>query len=437
MEENKEEIEELEPVDEQPQEVTETPVEETPTVEEVNTVEEKITEAPVEEKKEEKQKKKGKGLLVVIVLLLVIILGGAGAAFFWLTNHPETNKVKQDAKDVKSVYRMSGNGLEYFDLQFLKLENETKNKVYSPLSIKYALEMLGEGSNGASRQQIDAIIGDYKSKKYANSEHMSFANAMFIRNTYKENIKSTYTDNLSNKYNAEVIYDNFDNADNMNKWVSDKTFNLIDNLFDSEKVKDQNFILTNALAIDMNWNNQIQCATGSQVPCMKYRVYYDHETVKEMNGYSSSVSTIQELDDYYPLSFNNKENIKSVEVRASFNRYDAVKEIGEDKIRKEVGDAYREWLKTNNDDQDVDKVVNNYIQELNSNYKKEATSTDFMLYSDDSVKVFAKDLKEYDGTTLQYVGIMPVKENLDKSALLTSNTSSTPIFCIFSINFKS
>ena len=39
---------------------------------------------------------------------------------------------------------------------------------------------------------------------------------------------------------------------------------------------------------------------------------------------------------------------------------------------------------------------------------------DFSIYVDDNVKVFAKDLKEYDGTTLQYVGIMPVSTELDK-----------------------
>ena len=37
-----------------------------------------------------------------------------------------------------------------------------------------------------------------------------------------------------------------------------------------------------------------------------------------------------------------------------------------------------------------------------------------MLYTDDNVKVFAKDLKEYEGTTLQYVGIMPKNEELSK-----------------------
>ena len=40
-------------------------------------------------------------------------------------------------------------------------------------------------------------------------------------------------------------------------------------------------------------------------------------------------------------------------------------------------------------------------------------NTDFYVYQDEKVKSFAKDLKEYNGTTLQYVAIMP-EENLDK-----------------------
>ena len=36
-----------------------------------------------------------------------------------------------------------------------------------------------------------------------------------------------------------------------------------------------------------------------------------------------------------------------------------------------------------------------------------------MLHTDDKVKAFAKDLKTYNGTTLQYVAIMPLQEELD------------------------
>lgn len=46
----------------------------------------------------------------------------------------------------KSDFWISSNSLEDFDLYFLKLENNSKNMVYSPLSIKYTLEMLSYGS---------------------------------------------------------------------------------------------------------------------------------------------------------------------------------------------------------------------------------------------------------------------------------------------------
>ena len=45
-------------------------------------------------------------------------------------------------------------------------------------------------------------------------------------------------------------------------------------------------------------------------------------------------------------------------------------------------------------------------------YQTSSTSSDFLIYDDENVKAFAKDLKEYDGTTLQYVGIMPKKDKL-------------------------
>ena len=377
----------------------------------------------------EKQKKNSVILIFAVVgaILALFIIAAVlylSPSLFSNNGKNTTKKAAVDSKGVLSEYRMSGNSLEDFDLVFMKLQNDGKNKVYSPLSIKYALAMLSEASSGTTKDQITAVIGDYKSKKYPNNEHMSFANAMFIRNSFKSRIKDSYTANLKDKYNAEVVTDEFKNADSMNSWVSNKTFNLVNNLFDSEKVKDEDFILTNALAIDMNWNNQIQCTSDRKISCIKYNVTYEHEKYKTDYRYAKTVAEIATGEEgFYPLTFNGKENVKSSEIAASFNRYDAVKEIGEDKIRKEVGDAYREWLKTPEGTQmapsewypsDVDKYLDKYIKELNSNYNKEAFSTDFMLYTDDNVKVFAKDLKEYEGTTLQYVGIMPIKEDLSK-----------------------
>ena len=106
-------------------------------------------------------KKKKNGLKLIVVLLVIILLCVIGYMAYanLLTGKKET--IKTDNKEYKSDLRLSGNGLENFDLYFLKLENKKANMVYSPLSIKYALEMLAEGAEGDSKTQLDNVIGDY------------------------------------------------------------------------------------------------------------------------------------------------------------------------------------------------------------------------------------------------------------------------------------
>ena len=368
-----------------------------------------------------KQTNKNSVILIFSIISAMVFFSIMGAVVYFkptmfhykkTNSKPNIKKIEKDPKVVLSDYKMEGNSLEDFDLSFLKIENKEKNEVYSPLSIKYALSMLSSGSDGNSKSQIDTVIGNYRNKKYTNDSHMSFANAMFIKNSYKDNIRDTYIKDLSTNYNAEVILDDFSNANTMNKWVSDRTFNLVNNLFDNNTVKEEKFILTNALAIDMNWNNLIQAAsTSSGIPSMHYNVNYIHEE------YSDSVPFIIG-NDFKGIKFNKQENIKAVEVGASINRYDIVKELGEEEIRKTVSEEYKKWLdgydgkNDSNAERDINKYLDKYIEELKSNYNKVAMSTDFMFYTDDEVKVFAKDLKEYNGLKLQYVGIMPKKESL-------------------------
>ena len=371
---------------------------------------------------EKGNKKKGKKVLLFGIILLLV----AGFGCFYVLNQnnskPTTKKNTVKKKDYYSDYRMSGNGLEKFDLYFLQLENEEKNKIYSPLSIKYALEMLAEGAEGNTKSQLDAVIGDYVSKSYPNNDHMSFANAMFIRNTFSENIKNTYTENLTNKYNAEVIYDEFESANNINNWVSNKTFKLIQNLVSDDKVKDANFYLVNALAIDMSWKNQIHCTSGNKVPCLvsMYSIDYRHEKIPGQDRAYHSASypyeSYGDRDGFPTFKFDDKNEVKSSEVLADFNRYDIIKELGEDNIRKTVTEEYKKWYKDQYDkeptEDDVKETVDRYIEDIKENYGKAINNTDFLIYDDDTVKAFAKDLQEYDGINLQYIGIMPKEKKL-------------------------
>ena len=357
-------------------------------------------------------KKKKNGLKLIVVLLVIILLCVIGYMAYanLLTGKKET--IKTDNKEYKSELRLSGNGLENFDLYFLKLENKKTNMVYSPLSIKYALEMLAEGAEGDSKAQLDNVIGDYKAKKYPNNQHMAFANAMFIRNSFKENIKEEYIKNLQDKYGAEIIYDDFASAANFNNWVNEKTLKLINELYKDSDVQDFNFILANALAIDMNWVNRIQAASAplpEGMDQMFYSVNYIHEKFADTVYYI-------ENDDYPALKFNGVDNIKSVEVAASFNHYDIIKDKGEDNIRKTVTEDYEKFLKENPEQVEVcpsvKEYVDQFIVDIGTNYKKADQSTDFYVSETDSERVFAKDLQQYDGVTLQYVGIMPKKGEL-------------------------
>lgn len=395
------------------------------------------TEAVVssEEKKEEteivKEEKKKKPVVAIILIIIALLALIVLAIFYFRPKKAADDKTDDTIvtqNKFKSEYRMSGNSIEKIDLAFLKLENEEKNKIYSPLSIKYALEMLSEGTNGDTKEQIDAVIGDYKANKYENNDNMSFANAMFIRNTFDNNVKQEYKDRLITKYNAEVILDSFESPNTINDWVSNKTFKLINNLVDN--VDDKDFFLVNALAIDMKWNYQIHCdgASVDNVPCYgatgttrfermsTYSVLYNHEKLEgEDNEYEKISYPYAGEYSYASINFNGKENIKGAKVLADFNRYDAVKTIGEDKIREEVGKAYDEYVSQGGpvyEGETKESILDGYIESLNDNYGKAAQSTDFMLYDDDNVKAFAKDLKTYNGTTLQYVGIMPKTEKL-------------------------
>lgn len=353
-----------------------------------------------------KDKKKRPRIIICTVLILIALIALGVGTFLMLEKKPTELpiKVKNPKKVPKSPYRISTNALEPFDLYFLQLENLEKNKIYSPLSIKYALEMLGEGTKENSKAQIASIIGSYKAKKYINDQHMSFANVMFIKSAYKDAIKEDFVKNLTDKYNAEVVYDSFKNPKKLNNWLSKKTFKLINNLYND--ISDKDFILVNALAIDMEWKNLIQNTIIH--PKRTYNVSYIHE------NFNAFIVDIQN-DNYKSMKFNNKDNIKSVEIGAAINNYDIVNTLGEENIRKTVGEEYNKWLAEGGcgrENPDTNTYLNTYIEELNSNYKRVHTSTDFSLYNDNEVKVFAKDLKEYNGTTLQYVGIMPQQTSL-------------------------
>ena len=188
--------------------------------------------------KENKGKIKVKSIKIIVLTLLVVIIS---AGVLWV--------IFNKNKDIKNKYA----DIE-FSFKFLKMENKKENMIYSPISIKYALKMLNEGANGNTKTQIEKVIGNTNLRKYNNINNvLSLANAIYIKDTYSKYVKSGYKDTLSNKYNAELKYDTFKNADNINNWIANKTFEQIKNIIQDGALTNNEMVLINALAIDMTW----------------------------------------------------------------------------------------------------------------------------------------------------------------------------------------
>ena len=363
------------------------------------------------------EKKQLKIRLVPFILLIfavALISGVAVATAIWKLNTgkapedteiiPENKievkeEVEEEIEDVEEIENTSQ--ISSLDFNFMKLENTKENMVYSPLSIKYALKMLEDGADGETKEQISKLTGRMSIKKYNSNDNMAFANSLFVRDTFRESIKKTYINGLKNKYNAEVIIDTFEDSKTVNDWVEKNTLDLIPNILPEGKI-DNDFLLINALGIDMEWVDTFIEMDGSN--CV-----YSHTTF----GWWT-------MDNVVSMRFGkDNQKVSGMDIGASVNRYDIVATLGEENIRKTVGDEYRiyydEDFITNKQKAEAElaRYLDYYIESIDSNYRRIDYSTDFSYYTDDEVKVFAKDLKEYEGTKLQYIGIMPIKEELD------------------------
>ncbi len=208
-----------------------------------------------------------KKISIICIIIIISILAIAIAVIFkQKTDQILQNKVGQNMSEISrvtnpipSTQQVELNG--DFATKFLQMENNKQNMVYSPLSIKYALNMLKDGAKGNTKAQIEKVVGNLYMPRYNSIDKtMSFANAIYTRDNYSQYIKDDYKNILMGKYNAEIKYDKFENAKNVNKWIEDKTLGVIKNMIKDEVVKDPNtkVLLINALAVDMDWESPFE-----------------------------------------------------------------------------------------------------------------------------------------------------------------------------------
>ena len=182
-------------------------------------------------------------------------------------------------------------------------ENE-KNVILSPLSIKSAFLMAANGANGETRNQILSVLGapnndmDAVNATYASllesldyqgdTTRLEMANAMFWDNN-RIDVKSDFLTHIVENYNAEQFTYDFSlpaTKDDINGWVDEKTEGRIKEILDDISGDDVMFLM-NALYFKADWKNGfLEDLTADQdftksngavlsVPFMNNDSYYD------------------------------------------------------------------------------------------------------------------------------------------------------------------
>lgn len=198
---------------------------------------------------------KKKTLLIIIAVLGVIFLFLGGYILF------NNNKMIKQNKNTKhnKVYKKV-DSTNNFNIDLIKAvnNNEDGNYLISPYSIELALAMLKEGANGTTYDEMEKVIPTRNIETFNVKDRISVANAIFIKESFKNAIKSSFTDSVNKKYNSELLYDKFTKPDLINEWVNIKTNGMIKKVV-NEISPDFVLGISNALAIDVEWDNEFDC----------------------------------------------------------------------------------------------------------------------------------------------------------------------------------
>lgn len=239
---------------------------------------------------------KRKEMLFVIGALLI-------CSVFLLTGYIVHNKKESNSKP-----NISLNKNNKFDYKFIKQIESNDNTLVSPLSMAYLLSMIQSGAKGNTLNELNIALDNYDLQPMENIDSkISMANSMWINNKYKNDINNTFATALKINYHSEVLYDEFINADNINKWVSEKTYNMINELFSSDSVNSVDTImaLVNAIGINFKWDEEFDCNKTLMGNFLDKNVYMmnSNEKYLESDYYTGFIKDYEKLSDNSQYEF--------------------------------------------------------------------------------------------------------------------------------------
>ena len=239
---------------------------------------------------------KRKEMLFIIGALLI-------CSIFLLTGYIVHNKKGSGTKP-----NISLNKNNKFDYKFIKQIEGNDNTLVSPLSMAYLLSMIQSGAKGNTLNELNIALDNYDLQPMENIDSkISMANSMWINNKYKNDINNTFATALKINYHSEVLYDEFINADNINKWVSEKTYNMINELFPSDSVNSVDTImaLVNAIGINFKWDEEFDCNKTTMGNFLDKNVYMMNSNEKYIASdyYTGFIKDYEKLSDNSQYEF--------------------------------------------------------------------------------------------------------------------------------------
>ena len=194
-----------------------------------------------------KNKKIILGIIIGIITLVIIIT----LLYIFL--------IKGRIEQPTTYHKNSEDGT--FSTLFIKASHKNTNKknyMISPYSVEIALSMLRDGAKGNTYKEIEKVCPEREIKTLAVKDKVNIANALFIKNKYKNDVREDYAKNLKENYNAEFLYDDFKTPNVINNWANKETNGIIKKVIDTIS---PDFVLglANAVAMEEKWQDEFKC----------------------------------------------------------------------------------------------------------------------------------------------------------------------------------
>ena len=239
---------------------------------------------------------------LLLALLTILALPGCGVRAQELTKD-----ITPQPLDTTTDLNAGGEAVTAFALSLLRSEQAGKSGVLlSPVSILSALGMVANGAGGDTLKQMETAAGmslnqlndflyTYRMSLPAADKtcRAALANSAWVRDDF--HLEDDFLRTCVNYYGAEVYRSAFDSSlvTDLNRWVSQHTDGMIDQLLEQEPTALTMLYLVNAACFDARW----------ETPYDKEDVSAD-QTFTAANGSRQTVDFLTSQEHIY-LSGNN------------------------------------------------------------------------------------------------------------------------------------